>query len=212
MKTIKKLKALLLFGVTMLFLGSVVSAHVVVKPGDVTTGAFQTFTLGVPNEKGGNVVMVKLLIPEGVESVRPNVKTGWTITLDKVGEGEDALVKSITWSGGAVGPDLRDEFLFSAKTPAEPTELQWKAYETYDSGVTVSWDKTAAEQPKKADGSPDFSMSGPFSVTKVAAMVDQSAAQSADTKSKSDNTARTLAVAGMAIGLISFTLVTRKRS
>lgn len=208
----KKLRYVLLSLVAVFTLSSTASAHVVVKPGDVTTGSFQTFTMGVPNEKGGAVVAVKLLIPENVSSVTPTVKQGWTITTEKTGEGEAAVVKSITWTGGTIGTGLRDDFTFSAKTPDQAADLQWKAYETYDSGLTVAWDKSAGQQPKKADGSPDFSKSGPFSVTKVAdkaASTDDSAAtNSADSD---DTVARALAGAALLVGLGSFALTARKK-
>lgn len=195
---------------TTFTLAASVSAHVVVKPGDVTTGAFQTFTMGVPNEKGGNVIMVKLLIPEGVTSVTPTVKQGWTIETEKSGEGETAVVKSITWKNGTVGTGLRDDFTFSAKTPDTATELQWKAYETYDNGLTVAWDKSATEQPKKADGKPDFSKSGPFSVTKVAAKP-AATAKSAEASEGMDTLARTMSGAALAVGLVSFAIATNRK-
>lgn len=209
----KKLQYVLFSLVAVFTLGGTASAHVVVKPGDVTTGSFQTFTMGVPNEKGGAVVAVKLVIPENVSSVTPTVKQGWTITTEKTGEGEAAVVKSITWSGGSIGTGLRDDFTFSAKTPDQVGELQWKAYETYDSGLTVAWDKTAAEQPKKADGSPDFSKSGPFSVTKVAgkaASTDDSA-PAASVIDSNDTVARALGGAALLVGLGSFALIARKK-
>ncbi len=197
---------------TVVFAGTA-SAHVVVKPGDVATGTFQTFSVGVPNEKGGSVVTVKLLIPEGVTSVTPTVKPGWTIQTEKTGEGEAAVTKSITWTGGTISTGLRDDFTFSAKTPDQATELQWKAYETYDNGLTVAWDKSAADQPKKADGKPDFSTAGPFSVTKVAAKAaTDAAATDKHDEASSDTVARSLAGAALAVGLLSFAIVTRKKA
>lgn len=200
---------LLTIAMTFLFVGSA-SAHIVVKPADATTGSYQTFVVGVPNESESSVVMVKLVIPESVSSVTPTVKQGWTIETEKTGTGEAAVVKSITWKGGNIGSGLRDDFTFSAKTPDTVTDLQWKAYETDADGKTISWDKTAETQPKKADGSPDFSASGPFSVTKVAAKATTTVA-SGQATSSSDTAARTLAGAALAVSIASFALVTRKK-
>lgn len=183
------------------------SAHVVVKPGDVATGSFQTFTMGVPNEKGGSVVKVKLLIPEGMQFVTPTVKQGWTIETEKTGEGEEAVVKSITWSGGAIGGGLRDDFTFSGKTPDEPTKLEWKAYETYDNGVTVAWDQTAEEAKDS-----DFSKSGPFSVTNVTANGGEAAAGTAPVSSSSDTVAKTLGGAALVVSVLAFALALRKKA
>src|SRR3989338_5466280 len=63
---------------------------------------------------------------------------------------------------------LRDDFTFSTQVPGEEVKLAWKAYQTYSDGTTVSWELApGAEQPKKADGSPDFSKFGPHSTTTV---------------------------------------------
>jgi len=71
---------------------------------------------------------------------------------------------AITWSGGEIGAGYRDEFTFSAKTPDQPADLQWKAYQTYGDGTTVSWD----QQPTSANSEDkDDATTGPFSVTKL---------------------------------------------
>lgn len=145
----------------------VASAHVTVKPGEVKAGAFTTFTVSVPVEKDVPTTTVKLEVPAGLGHVTPTVKSGWVVDVQKEGTGDAATVKAITWSGNQIPAGFRDEFTFSAKTPDQPTELQWKAHQTYADGVVVVWNLTETDQPTKADGSPDFSASGPFSVTKV---------------------------------------------
>lgn len=153
-------------------------AHVVVRPAEVGIGAFQTFTIGVPTEKDIATVGVRLVIPEGLEHTRPNVKPGWKISIKKTGEGEEAVVSEISWTGGWIPADQRDDFFFSAKVPSTETKLLWKAYQTYSDGSVVSWDvdPVAAEDThnaESAEGAPeapaeeDFSKSGPYSVTTV---------------------------------------------
>ena len=169
MKIGKKI-AVMGVSVSMLTLGftSVASAHVVVRPGDAKTGTYQTFTVSVPVERKSPTTEVKLEIPMGVTSVRPTEKPGWAIQIDKHTENGETMVSAITWSGGEVGVDLRDDFTFSAKTPNEPTELQWKAYQTYKDGTVVSWDQESENNEDSEDAT-----TGPFSVTKVAADSDQ---------------------------------------
>src|SRR5204863_7267735 len=65
-------------------------AHVVVKPDQVGIGAFQEFSMSVPSEKDNPTVAIKLLIPDGLQMVTPNVKAGWTINIVKQGNGENA--------------------------------------------------------------------------------------------------------------------------
>lgn len=178
MKIAKKMLSLAVgASVVVLASANVAMAHVVVRPGDAKTGAYQTFTVSVPVEKNSPTISVALDIPEGVVSVTPTVKDGWTIQTTKQGEGDAAKVTKITWTGNKIAVGYRDEFTFSAKTPDQPADLAWKAYQTYQDGTVVSWD----QQP---DGDEiDGGTTGPFSVTKVKAESDQDAAlKNADSK------------------------------
>ena len=172
-------------------------AHVVVKPSEATSASYQTFNVSVPNEREVDVTQVKLLVPDGVTSVTPTQKTGWEVSVEKSGTGETALVKSITWQGGVIPAELRDDFSFSAKTPAKSGELTWKAYQTYADGVTVAWDKSGASSGHGGD-------TGPASVTKIIAddikSPEQIAAEDAQT---SANRAIYLAIISSVIALIA---------
>src|SRR5262245_35655513 len=59
------------------------SAHVVVKPSQVGTAAYQTFDMGVPAEKDLPTVGLKLILPSGLNEVTPNVKNGWQVHVVK---------------------------------------------------------------------------------------------------------------------------------
>ncbi len=202
-------------GIFSLGLSSVASAHVVVKPAEVMTAGFQTFTVGAPNEKEVAFNRVELKIPEGLEHVTPEQMAGWDIKVTKEGEGEQAVVKSIVWSGNEVRSGFRQDFTFSAKVPSEATEIRWKAYQTYTDGLVVSWDLSAEEQPKKEDGSPDFSKSGPFSVTKVVSETEAEmlAAQTAQKAVDAETTAKRalyVGVAGAVLSVVAVYLASKK--
>lgn len=191
------------------------SAHVSVKPAEVLSASFNTFTVGAPNEKEVAYNKIKLDIPTGLKHVTPAVKTGWDIEIEKDGEGEEASVKSITWSGSSVPSGFRDDFTFSAQAPSEAGDLEWKAYQTYEDGVTVSWNLNSDEQPKNKDGTPDFSTSGPFSVTKITAessedinVTDNSAVTNAQDKA---DLSFYIAIAAVLTGLGAIFLATRKK-
>lgn len=143
------------------------SAHVTVKPNQVGVGAWQTFNVSVPVERDVATVGIRLVIPAGLEYVTPNVKPGWKVDTVKMGEGEEAMVHEIIWTGGSIPAGMRDDFFFSAHVPAEEGTLQWKAYQTYADGTIVSWDINEADQPKDAKGEEDFSAKGPYSETKI---------------------------------------------
>jgi uncharacterized protein YcnI len=191
------------------------SAHVTVKPAEVLTASFNSFIVGAPNEKEMAFNEIKLEIPEGLKHVTPSVKPSWDVNVEKVGEGEEATVKSITWSGGSVPSGFREDFAFSAQAPGEAGDIQWKAYQTYEDGVTVSWNLSSEEQAKSDDDSHDFSTSGPFSVTKVVVenaentqATDSSAV--ADAQNKADISFY-IATTGVIVGLVALYFATRKK-
>jgi uncharacterized protein YcnI len=153
----KKIIFILSLLFTILALGNIsASAHVTVKPATVKPAAYETFAISVPNEKESPMVKIKLIVPKELESVRPTQKTGWTVNITK----EADKITEIEWSGGKVLKDLRDDFGFSAKTPAVDSKINWKAYQTFEDGNVVSWD----QEPKpKAEGE----AKNPYSVTEV---------------------------------------------
>ena len=209
MSQFSKLFILPLFVVALSsFYAPIASAHVVVKPAEVITAGFQTFTAGVPNEKDISVVKLKLDMPEGLNYVSPTVKPGWTIETEKEGTGDDAVIKSITWSNGSIDAGLRDEFTFSAQVPAKDTELQWKAYQTYSDGTVVAWD-----QKEEKEG---VENSGPYSVTKVVTkteadtLTDTASNASKAAESKAD-TSLLLAIAALLVGAGGVYLAIRKK-
>lgn len=158
----KKIAAIL--PLLALFVATAAQAHVTVKPAQVGVGAFQTFTVSVPSEKPIPTTAVRLVLPEGLHHVSPTVKPGWTINLVKDGD----EVKEIVWTGGSIPAEFRDEFTFSSQVPSEEGTVMWKAYQTYRDGSVVAWELGSGDQqPKKADGTNDYSSSGPASTTKI---------------------------------------------
>lgn len=191
-------------------------AHVTVKPGEVATATYQVFTVSVPNEKDVSTTSVKLLIPEDITSVTPTKKPGWNITTEKSGSGDDSRDTAISWTDGDIADGLRDEFTFSAKTPSSPTELKWKAYQTYADGTVVSWDQ---EQNGDGHGQGEPN-TGPFSVTNVTAnpvnsdtndAADPMVSQRIANAQVSADRALYVGVISITVGLVAVFLATRKK-
>lgn len=171
---LKSLLSVLLSLVVMLTLGvSSVWAHASVTQKEVGVGARQVFTISVPNEEDVPTTTVRLILPEGLKSVTPNVKQGWTITTVKEGEGEGSTVKEIVWTAGSIPMGQRDEFNFQAQAPASEGTLVWKVHQTYGNGEVVKWEtdpKVVQEYTKNnppAEGEDDHSAPRPWSETKV---------------------------------------------
>jgi uncharacterized protein YcnI len=171
-------------------------AHVVVTPETAGVASFQHFSVGVPNEREMPVESLRLVVPEGISHVEPAILPGFTITTKTEGEGDAARVTEVVWQG-AIPAGQRADFGFSAKLPATPQTLAWKAYQTYADGQVVAWEAA----PGAAH---------PASVTEVrddlTEAPDEKAAKSAE------NTARqALVLAAAALVLSSWTLFDRRK-
>ncbi len=134
-------------------------AHSTVSPSQTIPSKYETFSLSVPTEKDAPTLGVRLLIPASLDRVTPFVKPGWNIDIKKEGE----KVTEIEWTGGAIPTGQKDVFQFTARTPKEGTTLIWKAYQTYEGGEIVAWDR----DPKVANK--DAEVKNPYSTTSVTA-------------------------------------------
>ncbi|MCA9348011.1 DUF1775 domain-containing protein [Candidatus Saccharibacteria bacterium] len=217
MNKVTKFMVVALVGVLGSFvLTSSVLAHVVVRPREVAVSEYTDFVVSVPNERSVATIAVKIEVPEGVTSITPVVKSGWEIDVEKGEESDDthagAVVKSITWSGGAVPMGQKDNFVFSAKTPNEAGDLRWNAYQTYEDGLAVAWDKADEEQPKKSDGSPDYSESGPFSVTRVSVPTQATTAiETADGAETETDKTLYMAISALVVAFLALIMATSKQ-
>lgn len=176
-----------------LLIGSQASAHTTVKPASVGIGKFQTFTVAAPSEKPIATVGIRLVLPEGLNHVSPNVKPGWKIEIKKEMIGNEEKVTEINWTGGSIPAEMRDEFLFSAQVPSKPTTLNWKAYQTYANGSVVAWDHDpSASQDEGADSS----TAGPYSKTEV---IDDLSTPPAETSTRTSADKKSMIAIGVSI-------------
>lgn len=162
-------KMIVVPGFLLAFLVSAVPAfaHVAVKPAQVGIAQYNDFVVSVPNEEATPTIQIRLVIPEGLKSVTPNAKPGWNIQVKKTGEGDAERVSEVVWSGGSIPVGQRDQFVFSAQTPAKETTIVWKAYQTYGDGDTVAWENDPATIKPMANGEDDHNAPRPYSSTKV---------------------------------------------
>jgi uncharacterized protein YcnI len=103
-------------------------AHVTVSPMEAGEDDFATLAFQVPHGCDGSAtVSLAVRIPAGVVSVKPQVKTGWDITIvegtlpepvDYFGETITEGVLSVTWTGGLLEDRFMDTFGMSVKLPA----------------------------------------------------------------------------------------------
>lgn len=192
-----------------LIITSPVFAHAVVKPDQAGVGSSQEFSLGFGVEKDIPTTSIRLVIPEGVTNVTPYQKTGWTINVKREGEGEEAKITEITWSG-SVSPGLREQFPFRAQVPAQEGNLVWKIYQTYQDGSVQSWDQEPGISSSHSED--QDSGKGPASQTKVVNDLTTNQNDQLSSESVQKDSKLTLILSSLAfvLSVISLGLVVRK--
>ncbi|BCH25272.1 YcnI family copper-binding membrane protein [Mesorhizobium sp. L-8-3] len=96
-------------------------AHVTLEKGEAALGSTYKAVFRVPHGcEGAPTNVVRIQIPEGVISVKPMPKAGWTLekvkgkyekTYDYYGTPTSEGVKEIIWKGGNLADDEYDEFV-----------------------------------------------------------------------------------------------------
>ena len=114
-------------------------AHAIVSPSLVPANESQQFTLSVPTEEDGQTTdKIVLTVPEGFAVDSFEAEPGWTRTVKATGSGEDAVVNTITWTGGKVPTDEDSVFRFNASMPSSGT-VEFKVRQYYSDGTVVDW-------------------------------------------------------------------------
>ena len=180
--------------VSLLLFAGTASAHAIVSPNQVGIAAFQDFSLAVPSERAFTTTAVKLLIPNGLLFVTPDIASGWKITTVT----NQDNVTEIDWTGGAIPAGQRAQFIFNAQVPSTPTELDWKVYQTYSDGAVISWDQT----PTSSDTDDDSAPTGPYSITHVINDLTPQVTQTTPS-TQSNNPAQAIAITAIVLSCIS---------
>jgi uncharacterized protein YcnI len=114
-------------------------AHIEVSPGQVPTGATETFTIEVPTEKEIPTTEVRLELPEGFEATGAEAPDGW--------QGE-VQGNALVWTGGEIPVANSEEFSFEATAPDEAGSFSLATIQTYEDGSVAEWAGAAdSEEP-----------------------------------------------------------------
>ena len=130
-------------------------AHVVLVDGTAAPGAYYTSFFRVGHGCAGSATTaLRVEMPEGIVTARPQPKPGWTIAVEHAplpaplkGEGGKPVterVTAITWRGGPLPDDEWDQFGFMAKLPDQPQKLYFPAIQTCEMGES-RWVEISAE-------------------------------------------------------------------
>jgi uncharacterized protein YcnI len=138
----------------------VASAHVTVTPGEASAGSYAYLSFSVPHGcEGSPTVELRMEIPEGVISVKPEVVPGWDITTtvgaitpyESEGETISEGVTEVTWKGGPLPDDRLQRFGMSVRLPDTPDEaVPFPVVQVCEEGETAWIEPTPAsgEEPE----------------------------------------------------------------
>jgi len=130
------------------------AAHVVLDETSADAGSYFKATFRVPHGcEGSPTTVISIAIPEGVISVKPQPKPGWTVTTETApyaqtyeihGKPVSEGVVKVTWEGGPLADGMFDEFSFMTKLPDDPEVMMlfFPVAQTCEKGAT-NWDEIA---------------------------------------------------------------------
>ena len=235
-RTLKRAVAVIVpAGAALALIAVPAAAHVTVSSPDAAPGGYGKLVFRVPNETD-NAATVKLQVTLPADTPFASVSTkphaGWDVQVKEVKLPEPVEVgdvtltdaaRTVTWTaqpGNGVDPGEFDEFELSVGPIADDaTSLEFPTVQTYDDGEVVQWTQPTPESGAEPEhpapvldltGAADSHSDDGGTAMQVASVESDNADASAD---DSDTTARALAVAGLAVGVValSSSLVRRRR-
>nr|WP_232283746.1 YcnI family protein [Saccharomonospora cyanea] len=201
----------------MLLAGGIASAHVTANVyGDTPEkGGYGAVVLRVPNEEekvGTTEVEVTVPAEYGITSARTKPVPGWTAEVTET----DDVVTRITWKAEdgheiAAGTTSYEEFeIVLGALPEDVDTLVLPTSQTYADGKVVKWDQPPAEGTEPERPAPvvelaESSGHGHGTGSEQSAEAGEATGTEADTGT-TDDTARWLGGAGLALGALGFGL------
>jgi len=110
------------------------AAHVVAVPDTAKAGSYSAiaFRVGHACAAGDTTLKVRIEIPDGVASARPQVKPGWTYSLERSADPK-AAPTAITFEG-RLPDEAFDDFAVLMKLPATGDRLVFPVVQTCEKG------------------------------------------------------------------------------
>lgn len=155
-------------------------AHAVVYPRTSTPGAYERYSLRVPNEKDVATTRVEIRFPSGVRVSSFAEVPGWQ--LEVLTDSAKRIVGAV-WTG-TLPAHRFVEFPFVAANPKTSATITWPVFQTYAGGERVEWTGPAGSK-------------APASITSVA------------TPSDAGGLTKWVAWAALAMALVSLGLALR---
>lgn len=126
--------------IALLAVPALALGHARVSPAVSISGQLQLYSLAVPTEKAGATTSeIVLTVPRGfgIDSFVPP-PSGWHQHVQSTGSGDNAVVQTVTWTGGRTPTGEDSLFQFLAQ-PASAQDYTFRVRQTYSDGSIVNW-------------------------------------------------------------------------
>jgi uncharacterized protein YcnI len=115
------------------------SPHATIGPAIFQAGEGREFTLTVPTEKeNATTTKVEMTPPAGFTVFSFAPTPGWKREVQSTGQGEEAVVQKVTWSGGSIPAGEYGAFPFTGNSDEAET-FAFTVRQTYSDGSVVDW-------------------------------------------------------------------------
>ncbi|MDB5503580.1 MAG: nuclear export factor [Tardiphaga sp.] len=130
----------------LLLAAGTAAAHVTIQPDEAVAGSYfrGAFSVGHGCD-GSSTISVRVKIPDGVLSVKPQMKPGWTVEIKKKplaapqaalhGKTITETVDEVSWKGGPLPDSLYDTFGLMMKLPDSEAPLYFPVVQECENGV-----------------------------------------------------------------------------
>lgn len=190
----------------VLLAGGTAAAHVTVDAPGAQQGKYTVATFRVPDEsETASTTALTITIPN-LKSVRPEALPGWSVRVEK---NDRAEVTAVTWTADAgatgVAPGQFQRFTLSLGPLPKQEKVSFPARQTYSDGKVVNWDQPADDGAEPERPAPTLMLGA--SKTTADEHGDKGSAEQANKDSEdTDDVARWLGGAGLALGLLGVAL------
>lgn len=202
-----------LAGAGSLYLGSAVAipaawAHVHASSDNAVRGAMAIVTFQVPNESNTGAATTALTVTlPNVAAASTETVAGWTAKLDR--DAAAGTVRSVTWTAApnaGIAPDQFVLFRISVQLP-DTDVVSFPATQTYSDGTIVKWD----QPPRPDGGEPEHPAPELTLAATAGAPHDHHPPAGTSQPKSSDNTARLLGGAALALAALGVGLALVRR-
>jgi uncharacterized protein YcnI len=201
-------------GLSVMVAASAADAHVrVSSEGAAVQGGDTVLVFSVPSEENANTVTLSVTIPAdtAIASISTMPMAGWTVSTTEqklasplsTDDGQvTQAVSTITWTaaaGGGIPPGSFEEFKVSAGPMPKVATIAFPAVQTYSNGDVVRWIEPTPPNGSEPDHpAPVLDLVSGEATQPVPGQVSVDRSRTNST----DDTARTLGVAGVIVGAL----------